>query len=428
MDDVSRRAVLGTMLAVGALPLVACGAGDGARTKVRYWNLFAGGDGLLMLQMQDDFRAKNPDISLEAVTLAWGAPYYTKLAMAAAGGRGPDVAVLHLARMPGYAPGHLLDAFDVDLLEEVGLDPAEFPPGLIERATVNGRLYALPLDTHPFVMYYNTDVAQQAGLLDAAGRLTPINGPDALIDALTRAKKVTGKHGLALDNLDVMPWRLFYALYRQLDGTLALPLGGSIGIDDAKALQALGLMRRLTEEGLATQGLDYAGAIAAFVNGDSGFHWNGGWETTTFSTAKTPYSMTRFPNIFGNARTTGDAHSFVLPHQRSRDPEATRASYRFLAHLIKSSVTWGKAGHVPAYRPVATSPAYLALKPQSEYRDVTPDVQLDPPAWFSGSGSDFQNQGGAAFQAVLTGDLTPQQGLDQFKGAVDKLLTTPSPA
>ncbi len=422
----TRRAVLGTALALGAIPLTGCGV-TGATTRLRYWNLFGGGDGVLMVKMLDDYRARHPEISLEAVTLAWGAPYYTKLAMAAAGGRAPDVGILHLSRLAGYAPGHLLDPFDEKLLAEFGVTKDQLPPGLIERATVGGALYALPLDTHPFVMYYNTDIAGKAGLLGADGRLAPMNGPDQVIDALTKAKKVTGAYGLALDNLDVMPWRLFWALYRQQDGDITLPTGAGIGIDDTKALTALTFMGRLTAEGLATRDVDYPGAIATFAGGKAGFHWNGGWETATFTTAKLPYSMTRLPAIFGNARTSGDAHSFVLPHQRARDPLTTRESYRFIAELLKYSVTWGRAGHVPAYQPVVTDPAYLALKPQSEYRDVTPDVQLDPPAWFSGSGSDFENQAGSAFQSVLAGTLTPQAALTQFKSAVDKLLSTPSP-
>ncbi|MEV7968499.1 extracellular solute-binding protein [Sphaerisporangium sp. NPDC088356] len=422
----TRRAVLGTALALGAVPLTGCGAAS-ATTRVRYWNLFGGGDGALMLEMQDEFRARNPGISLEAVTLAWGAPYYTKLAMAAAGGRAPDVAILHLSRLAGYAPGHLLDPFDERLLAEFGVTPGQLPSGLVERATVGGRLYALPLDTHPFVTYYNTDVARKAGLLGADGKLAPMTGPDQVIEALTRAKKVTGAYGLALDNLDVMPWRLFWALYRQQDGDIALPPGGAAGIDDAKALKALTFMGRLTAEGLATKDTDYAGAVATFAGGKAGFHWNGGWETTTFTTAGMPYNMTRLPAIFGDARTSGDSHSFVLPHQRARDPITTRATYRFITELLKSSVTWGRAGHVPAYQPVVTAPEYLALKPQSEYRDVTPDVQLDPPAWFSGSGSDFETQAASAFQSVLAGSRTPEQGLALFKSAVDKLLSTPSP-
>jgi multiple sugar transport system substrate-binding protein len=417
--------VLGAALALGMIPLTGCGAGG--TTRVRYWNLFGGGDGVLMVKMQNDFSAKHPDISLEAVTLAWGPPYYTKLAMAAAGGRAPDVAILHLSRLTGYAPGHLLDPFDEKLLAEFGVTKDLLPPTLIQRATVDGRLYALPLDTHPFVMYYNTDVAKKAGLLGADGKITPMTGPDQVIEALTKAKQVTGAYGLSFETSGVTPWRLFWALYRQQDGAITLPPGGTVGIDDAKALTALTFMRRLIDEGLVVKNVDYAGSVATFAGGKAGFHWNGGWETTTFTTAKMPYNMTRLPAIFGNGNTSGDAHSFVLPHQRVRDPITTRASYEFITELLKSSVTWGRAGHVPAFQPVIASPAYLSLKPQSEYRDVAPDVQLDPPAWFSGSGSDFENQTGSTFQSVLAGSLTPEQGLAQFKSVVDKLLSTPSP-
>jgi len=56
-----------------------------------------------MLAMLDAFRTANPDVNVEASTLAWGPPYYTKLAMAAAGA-GPDVAILHMSRLPAYAP------------------------------------------------------------------------------------------------------------------------------------------------------------------------------------------------------------------------------------------------------------------------------------------------------------------------------------
>jgi len=60
--------------------------------------------------------------------------------------------------------------------------------------------------------------------------------------------------------------------------------------------------------------------------------------------------------------------------------------------LLKNSVTWAKGGHIPAYQPVAQSPEYLALQPQSFYRSVAADVELDPPAWFSGSGSVLETE------------------------------------
>ena len=39
---------------------------------------------------------------------------------------------------------------------------------------MDGKLYAVPLDQHPFVLYYNTDICKKAGLLDADGKIKPV--------------------------------------------------------------------------------------------------------------------------------------------------------------------------------------------------------------------------------------------------------------
>ena len=72
---------------------------------VEYWNLFGGGDGVRMQQMQDGYRKANPGTPLQAVTLAWGNPYYTKLSLATVGDKPPDVAVSHLTRMKTLQAG-----------------------------------------------------------------------------------------------------------------------------------------------------------------------------------------------------------------------------------------------------------------------------------------------------------------------------------
>ena len=68
-------------------------------------------------------------------------------------------------------------------------------------------------------MYYNIDVARKAGLLDASGKLKPLSGPTAILNAFKAVQKVTGKYGLSMASADaVQPWRLFYTLYSQLGG------------------------------------------------------------------------------------------------------------------------------------------------------------------------------------------------------------------
>jgi multiple sugar transport system substrate-binding protein len=177
--------------------------------------------------MVDAFRAAHPDIPIEAVTFAWGPPYYTKLAMATVGGRPPDIAVLHASRLPSFAPAGLLQPLDPGLLARRGIGPDAFVPAVWERMLFEGQPYAVPLDIHPFILYYNTEICEQAGLLGTDGALTPLQGPDALIDAFRRAQAVTGDLGLSLETGGVQPWRLFSGLYAQLGGQILSRTGRS---------------------------------------------------------------------------------------------------------------------------------------------------------------------------------------------------------
>lgn len=430
----TRRSFLGRAAALGigssaALALLdACGSA-GTSTNLVYWNLFGGGDGVRMEQMQSDYRTAHPDVQLEAVTLAWGVPYYTKLAMAAAGGRAPDVGISHMTRVPIFAADSLLDPFDLDELAKVGITEDDFLPAIWQRAHYNGKLYTIPLDTHPFVMYYNIDVCQKAGLLDAAGSLKPIQGPQGLIDALKSAQQATGDLGVAVDTQDVQPWRLFYTLYSQLGGLVLSPDARELVLDDSKAEQALSFMADLTMTSkVASSTTDYGGAVALFGNAKAGFHWNGEWEITTFQAQKGfNFNMVPFPNVFGTSHAQGDSHAFVLPRQLTVDPVRRAAALEFISFMLKASQTWAQGGHIPAYQPVATGDAYKSLKPQSNYASVAADVVIDPIAWFSGSGSDLETQAGGAFQPVLAGLSTPKQGVAQFRAAMEKFLKITPP-
>lgn len=436
-NEVTRRRLLtGALgiaggLGVGGLGVGGCGSSlaSGSGPSVQYWNLFGGGDGVRMVDMVDNFKASRPDINFESATLTWGSPYYTKLAMASAGGRAPDVAILHLARMPGFAPGRLLDPFPEDMLAEVGISQDDFLPSIWERCVVDGQIYAIPLDTHPFVMYYNTDICRQIGVLDDTGHLIEVSGEDDLISMWAEAQKASGNYGVVLDAFGVSPWRLWWSMYRQLDGQVLSDDATELIVDDDKALQVLDFMRRLSVvDKVAPAEMYLDGAVALFGSSKVGFLFNGEWEVTTFQTQETPFSMAPFPNVYGTTnRAEADCHTFVLPHQRSRDNENLRAALDYVAYMLKESVYWAAGGHVPAYLPVVKSEEYLSLEPQSRYRDAAENAQLDPIAWFSGSASDMENQAGVIFGAVHAGTSTPEEALKKFKTTVQKMIDTPSP-
>ncbi len=85
---------------------------------------------------------------------------------------------------------------------------------------MDGKNFALPLDTHPFVLYYNVDVCQKAGLLNSDGTLKEIKGTDGWEAALTAAKKVTGAYGASVATVGdtATSWRWFQTLYQQHNG------------------------------------------------------------------------------------------------------------------------------------------------------------------------------------------------------------------
>ncbi len=426
-----RAVVLGLSGSAALALLDACGSsGAASSTNLAYWNLFGGGDGVRMIQMQSDFTNAHPEVNLEAITLAWGEPYYTKLVMAAVGGRPPDVAISHMTRMLPLAQGGLLDPIDLNELAKYGITESDFLPTIWQRAHYNGQLYAVPLDTHPFVLYYNTDICKKAGLLDVNGNLKPLQGPDAVISALKAAQKVTGTWGVAVSTAgaDSTPWRLFYTLYSQLGSQVLSANNQQLVLDQAKAEQAVSFMNDLTlTDKVASPTIDYGGAVALFASGQAGFFWQGEWEVTTFQTSNTPFSMAPFPNIFGGGQSQADSHTFVLPRQISVDPARRAASYEFISFLLKDSLVWAHGGHIPAYLPVATSSSYQQLKPQSNYASVAANTVIDPPAWFSGSGSEFEIVVGAALQASLQGQLSAPQAVQQLSTGTQQLLNIPSP-
>ena len=102
---------------------------------------------------------------MRELILPWGNPYYTKLALAAVGGSPPDVAVVHATRLPSFAPAGLLEELTPEMLERHGLQADRFLEQPWKSGQSGGKQYAIPLDTHPFVLYYNTELCEKAGLL-----------------------------------------------------------------------------------------------------------------------------------------------------------------------------------------------------------------------------------------------------------------------
>lgn len=432
--DLSRRQFLtASSLAAGAALLAGCAPGaaigDDTRT-LQFWHLLSGGDGVTMSSLLDGVNAAQDAYRIRPTVLAWGTPYYTKLAMAGAGGRAPDVAIMHATRVNGWAPGGLLDDWDLDRLADLGVDKSTFPAPIWEKGFVGDRLFSVALDAHPFVMMFNTDVCDAAGVLDTDGRLRETTSPEEFLDQLRTVGGTAEGHALSYGYLGdgAQMWRLFYGLYAQHGLTIDLPLGGKAVIDKGAAIESLALMQTLLDGEIAAAQNDYGSAIAEFATGRSGMLMTGVWELRTMQDAGIPFDATMIPTLYGTPAVYADSHSFVLPHQANADESKRDLTYQFVADVLKGSFGWAEAGHIPAFLPVTESAKYADLIPQSHYAEAAEHVVYDPAAWFTGSGSSVQEDFGAAVQGVLLSGDDPAAAIDRFEARVNTVLSQPNPA
>ncbi|MEU5344489.1 extracellular solute-binding protein [Streptomyces sp. NPDC020766] len=425
---------LSGLTVAGSLGFAALGTGadalaSGADTRVRYWNLFSGGDGYNMIAMLDAFREANPGIDVKDSTLQWGSPFYTKLAMAAAGNRAPDLGVMHLGRVTGFSPGRLLDPWDAGLLAKYGVREADFNPELWKRAVIDGTLYALPLDIHVQLCFYRKDVLKKAGLLGDDGRMVPVTSVEEWFDVLKEAKQATrkGLQTIGMWSADQnFQWWFFVAFYTQLGGTWFDDADTEVTFDTDKATQVLEFLRRHITDGYVDPGFAGSAGAEQFVNGGP-FVWEGNWSVPVFDGAKLDYGATPLPPVFGRRATHAESHAFVLPHQSDRGGAADEAAHQLAAYIVRHARQWAGGGHIPAYTPTLSTGAYKKLNPQSEYVSAMDHQATEPKVWFAGSTGILAQRVGPIVVSSTLGSAKPDTAARRMRSTLTELLAMKNP-
>jgi multiple sugar transport system substrate-binding protein len=393
------------------------------------WTLLSGGDGARMRALVDDFNASQHDVRVVSTTLKWGEPFYTKLITASVVGAGPDVATIHLSRIVNLAGGGVLRPITPGELATAGLRGDDYLPRQWAKAQYEGKTYAVPLDVHPLVLYYNKTLAAKAGLLDADGTLKPIDGVDAMTNAFRVATERTGRRGLTMESSQssYAIWRLWLAMLAQQNVTIIQ--GGRFTYGPAGAATLARISDWFTK-GYAQSGLDYPASTSQFMGGNAAFMLNGVWEVpelvraTQAGTLGFDYGIVPLPRMYANASTWADSHGFALPANPGHEPspEKVRAVLRFVAYVGKHSLGWAEGGHIPAYKPVAESPAAKSLMPNALYAQAANDVVYDPDGWYMGAAGPLEAIASKFLPAALYGYLTPAQAVHRFETESGRLV------
>jgi multiple sugar transport system substrate-binding protein len=400
-----------------------------AQVEVRMWTLLSGGDGARMQALVSGFNASQRGVRVTSTTLKWGEPFYTKLITASVVGAGPDLATVHLSRIVNLAGGGVLRPIADAELAAVGLEGGDYLPRQWSKSHYEGAAYAVPIDMHPLVLYYNKTLAGKAGLLAPDGRLRPIEGVDALTDAFRIAGARSGRRGLTMESSQssYAIWRLWLSMLAQQD--LDIIRDGRFGYGPAGAATLARVAEWFTK-GYAQAGLDYPASTAQFMGGNAVFMLNGVWEVPELErqskagTLAFDYGVAPLPRMYANASTWTDSHGFAIPANDGRPPSAQKvhAILRFVAYVSRHSMGWAEGGHIPAYRPVAESAEARALMPNAMYAAAAQNVVYDPDGWYMGAAGPLEAIASTFLPAALYGDMTPVQAVQRFEREAARLL------
>lgn len=374
-----RRILAGICLVALTLAIAVAPARAGDKPiEINYWGLFTGGDGDFMKDMVAEFNESQSEIRVKYMSLIYD-EYYMKLRTASVTGRGPDMAVSHVTSLGSLNNDGILAPFD-DAVKAAGVDLSKYNRKVMEECTIDGKVMAIPLDTHFFVFYYNTDILGKAGVLDADNKPIIGPGPEGFMDFLRTIKKsVPSDTGVFVTFMDTTTsYRVFMTLFYQLGGELLTPDGKKAAFNqDGKAKQAMEYLVKMVDEDLWPKGSQMSAEV--FKSGKAAIHAMGVWATGEFE--RTPglnFAVVPFPRVFNTAATYGDSHAFVLIKQRKPNPEKEAAIAKFADWMSERGAYWAKAGHVPIKGSVVLSPEFKDLPYRSDYASAVDDVVMLP--------------------------------------------------
>ena len=410
--------------------LVAFTAGAQAQETVVWWDFLGGGDGIRMKKLIEDFNAANPDIQIQATTLDWGVPFYTKVQTSAAVGEGPDVMTYHTSRIPLAVSQNVLAEITADDWAAMGLGESDFAPAIWEAVNADGKQYAVPLDTHPIVLYYNKDKLAAAGLIGDDGKPTGLDGIENFAAAMQKIQDGGTTWGVSTFNASGdFQFRTIYSLLCQQDGEM-LTGGEWLAGDNLDKLQnAVQVVSDWVADGHAPAYTEYPAGIALFTSGESAMHINGVWEVPTFTDLAAKgelgfeWGAVELPVFFAHPCTYSDSHSFAIPNNQGKEmtPEKRAAVLKVIKDIVSQGNFWATAGHIPALNSVTSSAEYQAMEPNATYAVLTANMVYDPKSEFAGVASPMFAAAGNAFTAAVNGEVGAADAVAEMKDELDNL-------
>jgi len=337
------------------------------------WHGLTGTDGAVFAEMLENYINENPGTCLSSEGLPWDI-FFQKYPTATAAGTPPDLVIFHAAEVGQMSAEGLMMPLDDVIFNDGTLNKADFNTGLMDSITIDGNTMAVPFDNHGWLLWYNTQLVEEAGL-DPDN--LPQNGAEFLEWAQMLTTDVNGLHptdeGFDPENVDV--WAIDWTWPRYSIPTTMWQFGGGILnedgtetlLDSPESIAAIQYWHDLMYEHHvappAIPGKLWAGEL--YANNRLVFMWEGTWtggfmrdNPDVAALTQTAFINSLAPD--GNQVVKFDSHILAIP--TGVDEDGVAKAKALMAYLTNSGEFWATSGQVPAKIEVQSAPEVQAIE------------------------------------------------------------------
>ncbi len=441
MSLLTAAAVAGSLTACGGggsdTSTTAAGGGDSAASTEAEHVVAAEGQTVMKWSIWDkdltayykplieEFEKQNPDLKIEMVDL--GSSDYQTVLGTQLTGSGSDFDIVTIKDVPGYTTlvnKGVLEPLD-DYIAGDSVDLSAYK-GLTDQITVDGKLYELPFRSDFWVVYYNKDVFDAAGVAYPDNDMT-FDEYDALARQLTvdtPGQEVYGAH--------YHTWRSAVQLFGILDGKNTI-LDGNY--DFLKPYYEMVLAEQ--EDGvcqdyatLKTSNLHYSGA---FSQGNVGMMNMGTWFISTLAekikageyTDCTNWGIVKYPHAEGvePGSTLATITALSIPANAPHKEDAWKF-VKFVCGEEGAKIVAG-TGNIPALMTDDTAAVISAMEGFPEDNVSTEALQtanlyLEMPV--SSKSSEIEIVLNEAHDNIMTGNASIDEGIADMNEKVSGIL------
>ena len=406
--------ILAVMLACMMLTAI-CPAMAEETVTISFWHHYSAQSAeneTLMNVLIPAFEAENPGIKVNAVSHEW-AELHDKVLVSANSNALPDVARCDIAWLPEFQKMGILVALDEEMADFTDVS-GQLLDSAMSTAVIGGHYYALALNTNSKIVFYNT------AMLEAADVKVPTT-MDEWVEAI---KKLSGENA---NGQQVWGWN-----EPALAGWNICPFiwsfGGSLTNEDQTA--ATGYINSpATVKAIETFAeLVKAGGITGFNAGDipmtDGFGTGryammleGPWKSAELAGAypDVAYGTAPIPAGEGGSISVLGGEDIAMFNSANKE-----AAWKFMQFMTSeyAETEMTKCGQIPVNKAALESETVKA----ADYAPFIEAIQTAKARPTVAAWSEMDNDLQVAMNAVVTGEKTAQEAMDELAAAWDLLL------